>query len=158
MTDRLQGAALLEFVRQKCYEDGDCWRWSGYLHSGGPRLKIAGHWYQVRRLLGNVTGPKRAGMICGQVDCVAPHHIVGRTRSQVEKAKPMTASRLVAYATVCERHANSKLDRQKATEARRLFRDGMPQTAIAARMGVSQQCIGSVVNNRSWREASPWAI
>jgi hypothetical protein len=59
-TDEAQGMrrstawrdALLEFVRQKCYEDGDCWRWSGYLHSGGPRLKMR-RW--LRRLLGNVT-------------------------------------------------------------------------------------------------------
>jgi hypothetical protein len=77
-------------IRAKCEIVGDCWHWQGGKSNRTPALRDGEKTVNVRRyifteLLGRAAQPGRLiSMSCGHLDCVAPDHLVQRTRKQMQ--------------------------------------------------------------------------
>lgn len=104
----IEGSYLLERIRARCTEEGDCLLWGGATSAGGlPRVWKDGLSTSLRRLLwiekhGEIPSDVRIGVKCRVDLCVAPAHLVirdrcdelkGTRRSQAFKAKIAAAKR-----------------------------------------------------------------
>jgi hypothetical protein len=104
----IEGSYLLEKIRHRCIEEGDCLLWQGAVLSEGlPRLYSNGQSTSLRRLLwvekhGEISSDVRIGAKCRVGLCVAPAHLIirdrcdelkGTRRSQAFKAKIAAAKR-----------------------------------------------------------------
>ena len=145
-------------IKARCYVDSEgCWHWLGTIVRGIPLIQIQRKRYRVRRLVRRVFVNRFVYMTCGVSDCVNPAHIETRTRSEYVKAT--AKDRKNSYVT--KRNAKSstaKLDKEKAQQIRQQKADGASLRQLAKTYGVNHETIRNVVRNRTWREASPWAI
>lgn len=156
---------LLERVRARCIEIGDCWEWQGAMQSCGatPTMRVGGNVIGVRRLLLQQAGVDVEGKTCtykcGNKLCVNPDHLqaIGRSKLSRRNAKEMKHSlNVLRRARLAERaRAHSKLTRQLVEEIRAA--EGR-QADIAARYGVSQSLVSAIKRNAKWRDYnSPFA-
>jgi DNA invertase Pin-like site-specific DNA recombinase len=97
-------------------------------------------------------------MKCGSVDCINPAHIRTRSRSEYMKEAARTRKEPSYVTKRNARLPTAKLDSDKAKEIREKRQEGLTLREIGAMYGVNYETVRNVVTNRSWREASPWAI
>jgi hypothetical protein len=90
--------SLFERIRHKCIEDGDCLMWQGSMQSqnGSPFVYTEGrNRAPIRKLLWEESGKKikdghRIGVVCRNARCVAPEHLVQRSRRDDTKGRKRT--------------------------------------------------------------------
>ncbi|MEJ7932562.1 hypothetical protein WG922_21510 [Ramlibacter sp. AN1015] len=159
---------LIERIRAKCVEEGDCWIWqggAGGLQRDQPRMHFNKKKRQVRRvvfteLLGGKLG-KGHGVStkCGTLLCVCPEHMKKTTTSERSKK----AGERGDYSTPLRRarvalgkRANSRLTPEAVREIRA---SDEAQPVIAARWGICRSTVSQIKLGKTWREyrAEPFA-
>ena len=149
---------ILDVIKEKTIEVGDCMEWTGYCHiyGGYPQTGSGGKPISVRRLvairLGMNPGKRVVTNSCGNKLCVAPHHLTMTTR----KAKSAQIFKLANKNPTLKmkRHAftrkKSKLTYADVMAIRNI--EGKTQYEIAAMYGVSQRAIWNILQYKSWKE------
>lgn len=156
---------LIERVRARVEEIGDCWEWTGALQVCGstPTMRHDGRAGAVRRFLAvemgmNVTN-KLATAKCDNPLCVCPDHIIVVSRKQLQQrlakatryqTNPLRMKRLSDKA-----RAHSKLNPEIVQQIRDA--EGK-QRDIARAFGISQAAVSQIKRGRTWRDyTNPFA-
>jgi hypothetical protein len=131
----------------------NCWLWTGNKSRVYGAFGINGKMIKAHRISWEMSnGPIPEGLCvlhkCDVPLCVNPGHLFlgtfgdnNRDREEKGRGVRMTG----------EMHGNSKLTWEKVREIREI--SNMSQLAIAAKYGVTPQCIANVLFNRTWRTA-----
>lgn len=155
-----EGAYLMERIKAKTIECGDCLIWQGYCNRGTtPVININKVPTAVRRLVYlNEKGPVHPGWevvgTCESPKCVSAEHM--KQVTMADRRREMSRkrnSRQSLRAVQKMRTNHAKLTMEKAREIRA---SDEPTMLLAQRYGVSGTLIGYVRSGRSWAEPSPW--
>ena len=156
-------SALIERVRNRCEEVGDCWEWTGYCEgprSKTPMLKLNGRQIAVRRAIAldlgllSKSSNKFAVAKCRNWRCVNPAHVQVLTRQIVAKRafENCAGGRvLIARKIAAARRKRAKLTLELASEIRNA--EGSYQ-AIGAQYGISKSTVSDIKTGRIWRDYS----
>jgi len=150
---------LLEYVKARSEEIGDCWDWKGALQACGttPMMRHQGKTISVRRLIMQDQGFEVEGKVatctCGNHLCVNPEHLELITRKRLTKRvaskinRSISVLRMAKISSVARQH--SKINKQIAEEIRQA--EGT-QREIARRFGVSQATVSVIKRGLTWRD------
>ena len=159
---------LIERIRERIVEEGDCWNWNGAMQSCGstPVMRWQGKIGAVRRFVMlekpyvAVKQKWFATYLCGNPLCVNPQHTGWRDRRTVQ-LRTTNDQRYQASVVSCKKIADKARARAKLTvELATAIREAEGgQRQIAERFGVHQATVSSIKRGRTWREyaASPFA-
>lgn len=149
---------LIEQIRKRVVEEGDCWNWTGALQACGsvPTMQYQGKVGAVRRFIlleqGVNLSKRLATYTCGNPFCVNPEHVAPATRRAVQRR---TTAEVGYQSTLLYRKKLSDSARTRAkltTELAGQVRDAEgSQSAIAARFGISQSVVSSIKRGKTWR-------
>lgn len=157
-----EGAYLLERIRSRCVEDGDCLMWQGATDSSGtPLMRLNGSRSNVpvRRVvlqaIGKWSGKKNhvASNVCCASACVSEEHAREFSRSYlIKRAAERTGYHLspVRNAKLAAAHRNKKLDDPALREA--IKNSPLSTRALAREYGVSQTIIWMLVAGHSYKQ------
>lgn len=156
---------LLDYVRARCVEDGDCLRWTGTLYNGHPGGTLDRKKILIRRALyERANGAIPAGKIircsCGTPLCVELEHCQLTTYRGV--AKECGALGLMSGPVRSARIAEAKRagDQAKVTqhEARVIRVSDQPLRVLAERYGISESTVSRIKRSEVRREfvGNPW--
>lgn len=131
---------------------GNKWRRLKQLRNTHGRMVayVLGQQRTVQRLvLLAFVGPCPEGMQCCHDDGNKTNNRVGNLRWDTPKANAADRDK---HGTVLRgsRHRNAKLTETAVREIRRLHKDGMNQTELGKKFGVTQTTIWSVIVGRNW--------
>lgn len=152
----------LETLPRYCNDCGDCMLWAlGRNSSGWPQARLDGKpWlvgrYIVIQLLGREVGSRQAVTTrCGDRNCVAPEHLVVRSRSAIMRTayatgRRMTAAEYAARLARCQSEGRAKLD-WGLVEQIRARPQAETHAEIARAFGVHEKTVANVRTFRSWR-------
>lgn len=158
-------ASLLDTLKHKVVEDGDCLRWTGACCGGHPSHRIGGKTSLVRRALYvEAHGPIPPGNIlratCGMTRCLNREHWVLTTYAAVAKecgAKGLMGGHLRSAKIAATKRAGPQAKITDA-EAAAIFSSDEPGTVLAKRHGITQAHVSKIKLGRCRRNfASPWA-
>lgn len=156
---------LLEYLRARSEEVGECWEWTGALQSarGSPVMRYERVAQPVRRVIALELGMQVKGRMatvrCCNSLCVRPEHVVVLTRKQLQQ-RTAKVTQLHANPTRCRKLAQTarrtaKLSETQVAEIRAL--DGLTQRQIAARYGIAQATVSAIRRGVKWKDYSnPW--
>lgn len=156
---------LLEYLRARSEEVGECWEWTGALQSarGSPVMRYERVAQPVRRVIAIELGMQVKGRMatvrCCNSLCVRPEHVVVLTRKQLQQ-RTAKVTQLHANPTRCRKLAQTARRTAKLTEAQvaeiRAI-DGLTQRQIAARYGIAQATVSAIRRGVKWKDYSnPW--
>lgn len=153
---------LVEFVRTRCTECGDCWEWQGATQEGNgntPMMKHKRRVRPVRRAMLEAIGVKVAGRLatykCGNVRCVNPAHLEAVTRSVLQSRISKNTRYHSNPATLAKSAQSRRLRAKLSPELAQRIRDNEgSQRAIAREFGVCQATVGAIKSGRTWRDYS----
>ena len=150
---------LLERVKNKVVEVGDCWEWQGAMQTTSPvpTMNFEGKVKPVRRHLAEAMGLPVQGKLatyrCGNPLCVHPDHLMVITRKKLQQriakefkhhTNPLRLKKLSDKA-----RARSKLNMELA----QAIRDAEgTQRDIAARFGITQATVSVIKRGVTWRD------
>lgn len=147
---------ILDVVRERSVEEGDCWLWTGYCNNGTPCTSTGGKGSTVVRLMAirlgmNVTG-KVAYMKCGNRMCVNPKHVAVTTKVALADRNLRASTKTLNWKVKQLRavQSKSKLNRDDVRTIRNT--DGVSQTELARRYGVSRRAIQRILSDEGWKE------
>lgn len=152
--------SVVDRVRMKCVECGDCLLWQGAENGRGvPQMRgLNGGGQSARRVVWEAAkgrGIPAGGLIsvtCGQSMCLNPDHLELTSRSKVSvksNARASVKAKRSASAARTNQAKQGKLDMQKASYIRASDKTGR---ALASELGVSPQLISHVRCGYSWKE------
>jgi hypothetical protein len=154
--------ALIERIRLRCVECGDCWVWKGAaVEDKHPQIKVNGRVLSVRRALyeamhGPVPADREVAATCETRKCVI--HAEPQTHSRIGRRVAKTG--VYANPVRCANLANSKrtgsrLDAEKVADIRY---GGETLLAVAQRYGITEGYASRIRRNLNWKEyGSPFA-
>lgn len=131
-----EGAYLMEKIRSRCVEEGECLIWPGAVNSRGPVATIRQKQFSLRKVAwedahGKAFPPDRvASPGCKDPLCLA--HVVAKTWKQLNSRTPTVAHR--AKISMSKRRG-SKLDEAAVAEIR--F-SSEPMSILIGRHGISK--------------------
>lgn len=152
---------LIERIRKRIEEVGDCWEWTGALQPNAPTPVMRYHQRtsQVRRFIAEAQGKNLKGKLatckCRNELCVNPEHVVVITRKRLQEllakerqyqTNPVRMKKLAEKA-----RAKSKLNQHLVEEIRSA--EGS-QREIALRYGITQAAVSSIKRGRTWKDYS----
>jgi hypothetical protein len=150
---------LLDRIRDRVIEVGDCWEWQGSLQTNSPvpTMNYAGKVKPVRRHLAEEMGLKLDGKLatykCGNQLCVHPDHIAVITRKRLqqriakEQKHQLNPLRRKQLSDIARKNGKLTLEQAHA------IRDAEgPQREIAKRFGVTQATVSVIKRGVSWRD------
>lgn len=150
---------LIEQINARCIDVGDCWEWQGAMQACGstPMVRIKQKTISVRRLLLQHLGVNVQGKVCtykcGNALCVNPEHLEAVSRKKLSKrvaeSTRYAANVMRKAKLACKARTRSKLTAEQVAEIKQA--EGT-QRQIAARYGVSQATISSIMRGRTWRD------
>jgi hypothetical protein len=163
MTGRqpLSPEAMLAYLQEHAYRDGDCLTWAGpFQSSGEPRIMWHRQEHLARRLLVALSGrelrPKdRVFDTCGNRKCMTLAHLRIGTHAQAlkqrakEGAYPSGARRSLAVAV--GRAKNARMGIHAAPAVLRMRAEGRTYKEIAALYGVHPSAVGHAL--KAWARA-----
>ena len=121
----MSGAYLMEKIRARCEENGDCLLWPGAITTRGPVVTLNQKQIQLRRVVWEDAHQKPfpsdrvASVDCGHINCLADTHIIARTRAQlVARTNRMHASAGRNAKIANGKRRDSKLSEEAAEEIR----------------------------------------
>lgn len=148
---------ILDIIKLKTVEVGDCLEWTGYYNKKTPATSIGGRGMTVRSLVALRLGMNIEGKLvtnrCCNTNCVNPEHLVVMTKSKfhshVSKNKvdqTALARRIKLSKSVRKR---SKLTPEIAQQIR-----SHPESEekTAAIFGVCKRTVGSIRRGETWRD------
>lgn len=149
---------LIERIRSRIVEEGDCWNWTGAMQSCGvsPVMNWKRKIGSVRRFILYERGGNQPRLIatynCGNPMCVNPEHTVWTTRGKVQRRTTVEQSyqnNVIRRKKLSDKaRAKGKLTLELATEIRTL--DGN-QHQIAAQYGISQATVSAIKRGKTWQ-------
>lgn len=152
---------LIERIRRRIEEVGDCWEWTGALQPNAPTpvMRYGHRTSQVRRFIAQAQGKSLDGKVatckCRNELCVNPEHVIVVTRKRLQEllakehkhqANPVRMKKLADKARL-----KSKLNPEQVEEIRNA--DGS-QRSIARRYGITQAAVSSIKRGRTWKDYS----
>lgn len=148
-----EGSYIVDSIRSRCVEDGDCLLWARKVNKAGA--PIAGG--SIRRDYWEAAyGPIPAGKLpyptCGRLTCLS--HLELTTRGEVMKAtiaRPDVAARRHVAAKLRGRAVAKKLDIEKVRQIRA---SNLLQREKAALFGVAQSLVSRIENNYIWKDGA----
>lgn len=151
---------ILDVIKHKTVEVGDCLEWTGYVTKdyGYPFTSLNGGGILVRRLVALRMGMdiKRFCITntCGNKLCVAPEHIKMSTRKNVSMASLSKGlhSELSRQKTHIANRKKGKLTLDVANQIR--AETGMSKRALGRKYGVTDDTISKVLNQETWKDMS----
>lgn len=158
-------ALTLDLVKSRCIECGDCWEWQGYAQNGSPQVSHNGRMVTVRKWVAENTRQKQKdGLIwsasCGNLMCVNPLHIVGRTPSRhgtvITKrrnyADPVTLRKITE-----SRRKTAKLTLESAG-AILSAKGERSREELASEYGVSVSTVNRIWRGEVWKQANALGV
>jgi hypothetical protein len=149
---------LIERIRKRCEEIGDCWEWQGALQqrSRTPVMRSNGNNRCVRRVIAEDQGHNIEGKIvtykCGNHLCCNPDHLQVMTKTALQKR---TNKNHVRYMSLSRRQrvAAARRNKSKLTsdQVQAIRDDTRPQRAIATSYGISQTTVSRIKRGEIWR-------
>lgn len=147
-------------LQARVIEDGECMLWAGHANGGKhPQWRIGGKLYPARRVVYELThGPilkkVQIGTRCGCDLCVHPDHLVARTRSTVQRGKPLALARKMKIAST-KRAQSGRLTIDDVRAIRASTATGME---LDAQYGLSSGYASRIRAGLVWVDrATPWA-
>lgn len=150
---------LLQRIKNKIVEVGDCWEWQGAMQATSPvpTMNFNGKVKPVRRHIAEAMNLKVEGKLatyrCGNPLCVHPDHIAVITRKKLQQriakefkhhTNPLRLKKLSDKA-----RARGKLTAELAQSIRDA--EGT-QRQIAAQFGVTQATVSVIKRGVTWRD------
>jgi hypothetical protein len=137
--------------------DGECWNWTRSTNGCGyGTLRVAGRTVYAHRLALELSGekiPESAHVLhaCDNPRCINPAHLSTGTRSDNMK-DAVTKGRLAPVPVSFPGEVNpaSRLSEEGVRSVRRLAANGLKQSEIAERHGISQSQVSNIVRRRAW--------
>lgn len=154
--------SLIERIRQRVIEEGECWNWTGALQTCGstPTMKYNGTVMAVRRAImlerGVPMGKGRATYTCGNPMCVNPEHVGVRSIAAIQKrtiANLSAAQELIRGHNIA--HAlrkNKKHTRLSMEIAREIRAAEGTHLEIAKRYALDPADVSAIKRRRIWKE------
>lgn len=145
---------LLERVKARTVEEGDCWLWQGAKTGEGyPCMYMAGRSELVSRLVAMEAGPlpkKMVSMSCHSKECVNPAHIRLMAWKQIaqESAKRGNQDSLSKRIKLA-RHKRSQ-SKLKQADIPVIRNSNEPLKVMAERYGVSMEAISKIRRGIRW--------
>lgn len=153
------GRHIIETLRDRIVEDGDCLRWTGGCSGGHPSIYEGRKTRLVRRLLWEEgRGPIPPGKVvlctCGTPKCVNIDHCKAVTRSGIGKdaARRGAFSSPVRAAKIAEAKRKESLVSQD--DVRRIRESDEPTYVLAARHGICASTVHAYKTGARRREYS----
>lgn len=151
---------LVEKIRSRCEEIGDCWEWQGARHKNGgaPMVNHQGRPNQVRRILAMAAGMNCCGKVvtnrCRNILCVNPEHIQLMLRQTLQRrtAKEHAGAFMnpASRAKVAQRQRLRSPLTPQIVEVIRA--DPRSQRTIAAAYGISQSSVSQIKRGARWQD------
>lgn len=149
----------LDDLHARTIEEGDCLLWAGHAtHGKHPQWRVGGKLYPARRVVyemahGYVPKKLQIGTTCGCALCVCPDHLVARSRSAVQRGKPLALERKLKIAKAKRAKSALSIDDVRAIRA-----STAPGVEIDAQYGFSAGFASRIRLGQVWRDyATPWA-
>lgn len=156
------GAYLMEKIRSRCTEDGDCYRWPGAITTRGPVMTVNQKQIQLRRVVWEgahgrpFPSDRVASMECDNQDCLQAEHIVARTRAQLNARTLRRHTSIGRNAKIAHtKRKSSKLSDEGAEDIRT---SALPPQELADKWQISKAYVYMIRGGRFRRNyASPFA-
>ncbi len=138
----------------KVQKTSGCWEWTGYKVGGYGALVRDGKHARAHRISYEMHhGPIPDGLFvlhsCDNPGCVNPAHL--RAGTYADNAADMRDRDRRKGKHRGEEHYSAKLDEEKVRAIRALRRGQLlSHSELAARFGVSKNCIGNVLSGETW--------
>jgi hypothetical protein len=156
------GAYLMDKVRTRCTEDGDCLRWSGAMTTRGPVVTVAQKQIQLRRIVWEdahgtpFPSDRVASMDCDNPDCLHAEHIIARTRAQLNARTLRRHTSIGRNAKIA--HTKRKASKLSDEGAEDIRTSELPAQELADKWGISKTYVYMIRGGRFRRNyASPFA-
>ena len=145
---------LIEKIKQRTIECGDCWEWQLCIRSSGPYSSYFGH--SVRRTVyrethGEIDSKLDVTCTCGNIKCVNPDHLKAKRRQAIhrEKAKAGGYVNPARAAKISKaRRAGTKI----APETVAAIRSGEMDRNQAIEVGVRQSYFYKIKRFEVWKD------
>lgn len=152
---------LIDRIRERIEEIGDCWEWTGALQAKSPTpvMRYKQRTSQVRRFIAIAMNKKLDGRLvtckCRNELCVNPDHILVVTRKRLQEmlakerqyqTNPVRMKKLADKARTRSKLTPALVDEIKNAEG--------TQRAIAKQYGITQAAVSSIKRGRTWKEYS----
>lgn len=149
---------LIDRIRSRCEEVGDCWEWQGAVQqrSRSPVMRHNGKQQCVRRWLAEALGHAVDGKVvtyrCRNHLCCKPEHLQVMTEMELRKRTNKTQQRFMSM-TRRQRVAAFKRATAKLTleQVQAIREDARTQREIAKDYGVSQTTVSRIRRGEIWR-------
>jgi predicted XRE-type DNA-binding protein len=151
---------LIEMIRSRCEEVGDCWEWQGYTHvvSGMPVMSYQGRNNRVRRVLAMGLGMNCCGKVvtntCRNMLCVNPEHLQLMLRQSFNRRNAKEHAGL--YINPAHRAKKAKIMRARSRLTPEIVEairnDPRPQRVIAEAYGTTQPTVSHIKRGHTWRD------
>lgn len=148
--------AALFWAKVSMSAESSCWEWTGARNRWGyGATSFEGKQSNASRVAWLIAkGPIPAGQVvchrCDNPACCNPGHLfLGTQAENLDDCRQKGRSRGCPNGRYHPR-SMAKLDEAKVIEARRMYAQGLPQTQIAARMGVHSSTISRAVRGERW--------
>lgn len=162
---------MIEKIRARCIEEGDCWLWQGYSANGVPMVSnglptgAGKKMVPVRRVVLEAAGKavKPSAVLvpsCDNPACVCEAHIIHRHRKAHLAAMTKKAIAVAADAERVAKITKSKrsVSRFTINEIRAIRESDDSYQQIADRFGTSKSNIGRIMRHERWKDqANPFA-
>jgi hypothetical protein len=154
--------ATLNRLLSKARQAGSCWTWTAAKNSAGYGfIDIAGrqrlaHRVSYELLVGQIPDELCVLHDCDNPGCINPTHLTAGTQSKNMRDKIIRGRANTSRGdshwmrSKDARYPRAKLDRQKVSLIRAAYAAGEVQTAIAARFGIRQSTVSSIVRGETW--------
>jgi len=148
---------ILDIIKEKSVEVGDCMEWTGYYNKRTPATTIAGRGMSVRSLVALRLGMQIEGKVvtnkCCNTSCVNPEHLVLMTRSQFHSH---VSTHRLDQTALARRIKISKAVRKRskltAEIAAQIRAHTGKQDEIAAEFGVCKKTVYVIRAGITWRD------
>lgn len=152
---------LKSFLRARSADIGNCWEWQGATQGPYrmPVMNVRGTVTSVRRHIARTLGLQLedrsvATMSCGNRLCVNPRHVVVMSRAELQartgRQMALHANHVRSCKLARSARRHSKLSAEQVIAIRAA--EGVSQSALGARHGVSQATISAVRRDKIWKD------
>lgn len=153
----------IEYLHERCLEDGDCWIWQLACSSNGtPKFTHERKQLAVRRVMAELIGKNVEGKLatntCGNPRCVNPDHIKVTGKSEMMK---MVVKRTGYPQQIARRKKISDSKRQIAKitleQAMEVRNSDETIEQAAERAGISKGVAWRIRVGKTWKDyGNPW--
>lgn len=162
----LSPEAMLAYLQEHTYRDGDCLVWAGPFHAQGePRIMWNRKQWVARRLLVTLSGrplrdKDRVFDTCGNRKCMTLAHLKVGTHAQAHQQRVKEGAYLSgarrSLIVAMSRAKTARMGIDKAPEVLQLREQGWTYKQIGERYGVTGAAVGHAL--AAWRRAgvSEW--